>query len=61
MQHFPAMPIWVDIADVGALTQMTVETTYPSLAAMEQFLGIGMAEGVALATGQIDEVVATTA
>jgi uncharacterized protein YndB with AHSA1/START domain len=35
-------------------TRMTIETTFPSLDAMEQMVAMGMEEGLTLAVGQID-------
>lgn len=39
-------------------TRMVVVTTFPSLAAFEQVLGMGMEEGMKAAMGQIDAVLA---
>ncbi len=35
-------------------TTMSIETTFPTLEAMEQILAMGMEEGITLAIGQID-------
>ena len=35
-------------------TVMTIETTFPSLEAMEQMVEMGMEEGITLAINQID-------
>lgn len=40
-------------------TEMTIETTFPSQEAMEQVLAMGMEEGITLAMGQIDAILAT--
>lgn len=37
-------------------TQMVIETTFPSLEAMEQMVSMGMDEGMRSAIGQIDEL-----
>jgi uncharacterized protein YndB with AHSA1/START domain len=37
-------------------TRMTIETTFPSLEAMEQMLEMGMEIGMSLAVGQIDDL-----
>ena len=37
---------------------MTITSTFPSTAAMEQLLTMGMEEGITLAVGQIDELLA---
>ncbi|HUZ10643.1 MAG TPA: SRPBCC domain-containing protein [Acidimicrobiales bacterium] len=53
----PTTTIRVDLgerADGG--TRMTIETTFPSLAAMEQIIAMGMEEGMAAAIGQIDDI-----
>jgi uncharacterized protein YndB with AHSA1/START domain len=39
-------------------TRMTIETTFPSLAAMEQMIEMGMEEGMSLAMGQMDGILA---
>jgi hypothetical protein len=38
---------------------MTIETTFPSLGAMEQMLAMGIEEGMSLAVGQIDGLLRT--
>lgn len=43
-------------ADGG--TRMTIEDTFTSLQAMEQLIEMGMEEGMALAMGQIDDLLA---
>jgi uncharacterized protein YndB with AHSA1/START domain len=40
----------------GGGTRMAIETTFPSLEAMEQMVSMGMEEGMAAAIGQIDEL-----
>lgn len=58
----PAMPVTmirVDISDAEAsdgVTRMTIESTFASPEAMEQLIEMGMDEGMALAMGQIDEL-----
>jgi hypothetical protein len=37
---------------------MTIATTFPSAEAMDQMISMGMAEGMALALGQIDDLLA---
>lgn len=37
-------------------TRMAVETTFPSVATMEQMVAMGMEEGMTLAIGQIDDI-----
>jgi uncharacterized protein YndB with AHSA1/START domain len=39
-------------------TRMVTVTTFPSLEALEQILGMGMEEGMRAAMGQIDGVLA---
>ena len=38
----------------NAGTRMVIETTFPTLSAMEQMLEMGLEEGITLAIGQID-------
>lgn len=42
----------------GGMTRMIVESRFPSREAMEQLLAMGMEEGIAAATGQIEGVLA---
>ena len=42
----------------GGRTQMSIRSTFPSLEAMEQVLGMGMEEGLTQAVGQIDAILA---
>jgi len=42
-------------------TRMTIESTFPDAAAMEQLLAMGMEEGLTLAVGQIDAILAEDA
>ena len=42
---------------MGARTRMTAVIRFLDLAQMETMLGMGMAEGMALAVGQIDSLV----
>ena len=39
-------------------TRMSIESRFPSVAAMEQVLAMGMEEGLTLAVGQIDAILA---
>ena len=41
-------------------TRMVLESQFPSTAAMEQVLAMGMEEGLAAAMSQIDSVLAAT-
>lgn len=57
---FPDLPgnvlrVAIDAIDGGG-TRMTVETTFANREAMEQFLELGMVEGLAASIGQIDAV-----
>jgi hypothetical protein len=40
---------------------MSIESRFPSVAAMEQVLGMGMEEGLTQAVGQIDAILAEDA
>jgi uncharacterized protein YndB with AHSA1/START domain len=57
----PSMTMKVAIVQVGEdpeITRMTIETHFQSLEAMEQVLEMGAEEGMSLAIGQIDEMLA---
>ena len=45
----------------GGRTRMSIESHFPSVAAMEQVLGMGMEEGLTQAVGQIDAILAEDA
>ncbi len=56
-----AMPITITevrLADDGGGTTMTIETHFPSLEAMQQLTQMGMEEGLTLAVGQMDALLA---
>jgi uncharacterized protein YndB with AHSA1/START domain len=55
-QEMPSMTIRVTLAESGGGTQMHIETTFPSAAAMEQMISMGMDEGMTLALGQADDL-----
>ena len=42
----------------SGVTTMSIETTFPSLEAMQQLAKMGMEEGLTLAVGQIDAILA---
>jgi uncharacterized protein YndB with AHSA1/START domain len=44
----------------GGRTRMTLSSKFPSLEAMEQLVSMGMEEGIRLAIGQIDAILAET-
>jgi uncharacterized protein YndB with AHSA1/START domain len=49
----------VTIEAIGAgTTRMSIESTFPSIAALEQMLAMGMEEGLTQAVGQIDAILA---
>lgn len=55
----PSTKTRVDLSGRGhGSTLMTIETTFPSVEAMEQVIAMGAEEGLALAVGQIDDLVA---
>ncbi len=61
-QPIAGMPVMVmrvrlDDRPAGGVT-MTMETTFPSLAAMEQLIAMGMEVGLQQAMGQIDDILA---
>jgi uncharacterized protein YndB with AHSA1/START domain len=45
----------------GGRTRMTIESEFPTVEAMEQVLAMGMEEGLTLAVGQIDAILAEDA
>ncbi len=57
--ELPAMTMRVAISAIGGgMTRMSIETTFASIEAMEQVLGMQMEEGLKLAVGQIDAILA---
>lgn len=52
----PSSAIRVKIDEHGERTRMSIETTFASTEAMDQLLSMGMEEGMAMAMGQIDEL-----
>ena len=51
----PAMVVRVTLSEEASQrTRMSIESTFPSVEAMETFLSMGMQEGMSLAVGQID-------
>jgi uncharacterized protein YndB with AHSA1/START domain len=55
----PTNELRVTIEDVGdGRTRMSIVSIFPSTEAMEQLLGFGMEEGLTLAVGQIDDILA---
>ncbi len=59
LDEMPTMLMRMELTDraAGGVT-MTIRTTFPSLDAMEQLIGMGMEEGLQLAMGQIDGLLA---
>ncbi len=47
--------------EAGGVTRMTIVSAFSSKEAMEQVLAMGVAEGMTLALGQIDEILAADA
>lgn len=60
VDEMPSMTSRVDIADIGNATRMVITTTFPSLEAMEQLIEMGAEEGMKLALGQVDALLAAT-
>jgi len=55
----PTTQFTVSFAELPAgATRMVIETRFPSLAAMEQMVEMGMEEGIRAAIGQIDAILA---
>ena len=58
-ENFPRNTGTVTIQSVDAgRTRMSIESHFPSTEAMEQVLALGMEEGLTLAVGQIDAILA---
>lgn len=58
----PTMDMTVTFSELGAdRTDMTIETRFPSVEAMEQLLSMGMDEGMSGALSQIDSILAESA
>ena len=56
---FPETTVHVAIGDVGAgRTRMSIQSRFPTRAAMEQLVALGMVEGLTEAVGQIDAILA---
>jgi uncharacterized protein YndB with AHSA1/START domain len=59
LADMPVMTMRVSIVPAdGAITRMEVRTTFPTPEAMERVLAMGLEEGMNLALGQIDAIVA---
>ena len=58
LDQMPSTVGRVTIERVGEVTRMTTVSTFASLAAMEQLIEMGMEEGITLAMGQIDGILA---
>jgi uncharacterized protein YndB with AHSA1/START domain len=59
-QNMPTMRIRFSFEPQGSGTRMVTVTSFPSVEALEQLLGMGMEEGMRAAMAQIDGVLATT-
>ena len=58
-EKMPTMVMTVELTErAGGGTRMSMETKFPSIAAMEQLDAMGMLEGMSAAIGQIDAVLA---
>ena len=56
--EMPTIRARVELQDTADGTRMTVTSRFATLEQMEQVLEMGMAEGMTLAMGQIDEILA---
>jgi uncharacterized protein YndB with AHSA1/START domain len=57
----PAMPTTharVDLQETDAGTRMTITSTFAGVEQMEQLVAMGMVEGMTLALGQLDAILA---
>jgi hypothetical protein len=48
----------VSLEEVDNSTRMTLQSKFPSAEAMQQMVEMGMEEGLTLAVGQIDDLIA---
>lgn len=48
----------VELVEIDGGTRMTIHSRFPSAEAMEQLVAMGMVEGMTLAMGQIDDILA---
>jgi uncharacterized protein YndB with AHSA1/START domain len=56
---FPDMTVHVAISDIGGgRSRMSIQSRFPTPAAMEQLVAMGMVEGLTEAVGQIDAILA---
>jgi uncharacterized protein YndB with AHSA1/START domain len=56
---FPVTTVQVSISDIGdGRSRMSIRNLFPTSAAMEQLVAMGMEEGMTLAVGQIDDLLA---
>ena len=58
IDEMPSMTSRVEIAEIGGGTRMVITTTFPSLEAMQQLIEMGAEEGMRLALGQVDDLLA---
>jgi uncharacterized protein YndB with AHSA1/START domain len=56
--EMPVTRMEVQLDDDGGRTRMVMSSTFPSTEAMEQMVEMGMEEGITLALGQIDAILA---
>ena len=60
VEGMPSMTSRVEITNIGNATRMVITTSFPSLEAMEQLIEMGAEEGMKLALGQIDDLLAAS-
>lgn len=54
----PTTRMVMRLEEIPGGTRMTITSTFPTLEALEQLVGMGMLEGMTLALGQIDAILA---
>jgi uncharacterized protein YndB with AHSA1/START domain len=54
----PTIKIRVDLEETGAGTRMTIRSAFATVEQMDQLVTMGMVEGMTLALGQIDDLLA---
>ena len=58
--NMPVMIIRVTLQEKSDGTRMAIETAFPSRAAMDQMIEMGMDEGMSAAMGQMDDILRVT-
>lgn len=57
-EEMPVTEMRVELTEHDGRTSVLITSTFPSTAAMEQLIAMGMDEGLSLAMGQMDDILA---